>query len=80
MIMKDKVAVLTGGAQGLGEALALRLANEGCHVVIGEFDARKCGSGHPGSFTDHGDVCFSKPGGHGHIANAIGCGSSNDRP
>jgi sorbitol-6-phosphate 2-dehydrogenase len=38
MMMKDKVAVLTGGAQGLGEALALRLAKEGCHVVIGDMN------------------------------------------
>jgi len=38
MILNDKIAVLTGGAQGLGEALALRLANEGCHVVIGDMN------------------------------------------
>ena len=38
MMLKDKIAVLTGGAQGLGEALALRLANEGCHVVIGDMN------------------------------------------
>lgn len=37
-MLNDKVAVLTGGAQGLGEALALRLANEGCHVVIGDMN------------------------------------------
>ncbi len=38
MMLNDKVAVLTGGAQGLGEAIALRLANEGCHVVIGDMN------------------------------------------
>lgn len=37
-MLKDQVAVITGGAQGLGEALALRLANEGCHVVIGDMN------------------------------------------
>lgn len=31
---KDKVAVVTGGAAGLGQAFAVRLAQEGCHVVI----------------------------------------------
>ncbi len=38
MMLNKKVAVLTGGAQGLGEAIALRLANEGCHVVIGDMN------------------------------------------
>jgi sorbitol-6-phosphate 2-dehydrogenase len=38
MMLENKIAVLTGGAQGLGEALALRLASEGCHVVIGDMN------------------------------------------
>jgi len=38
MMLNDKVAVLTGGAQGLGEAIALRLAKEGCHVAIGDMN------------------------------------------
>jgi len=31
---KDKVAIKTGGAQGIGEAIARRLANEGAMVAI----------------------------------------------
>jgi sorbitol-6-phosphate 2-dehydrogenase len=38
MMLKDKIAVVTGGAQGLGEALCLRLAKEGCSVVIGDMN------------------------------------------
>ena len=38
MMLKDKIAVVTGAAQGLGEALCLRLANEGCDVVIGDMN------------------------------------------
>jgi len=38
MMLKDKVAVVTGGAQGLGESLCLRLAKEGCKVVIGDMN------------------------------------------
>ncbi|HNX53095.1 MAG TPA: SDR family oxidoreductase [Pontiellaceae bacterium] len=38
MMLNDKIAVVTGGAQGLGEALCLRLAKEGCHVVIGDMN------------------------------------------
>ena len=33
-ILKDQVAVITGAAQGLGEALAHRLSDEGCKVVV----------------------------------------------
>jgi sorbitol-6-phosphate 2-dehydrogenase len=36
MRLKDKVAVVTGGGQGLGEAIARRLAKEGAHVVVAD--------------------------------------------
>ena len=32
--LKDKVAVVTGGGQGIGRALTLRLAEEGCNVAV----------------------------------------------
>jgi NAD(P)-dependent dehydrogenase (short-subunit alcohol dehydrogenase family) len=34
----DRVAVVTGGASGIGRATARRLAAEGAHVVIGDLD------------------------------------------
>ena len=34
--LTDKVAVVTGGAAGIGEHLSRRLAAEGAHVVIGD--------------------------------------------
>jgi len=34
--LQDKVAIVTGAAQGLGEALAHRLGREGAHVVIAD--------------------------------------------
>jgi sorbitol-6-phosphate 2-dehydrogenase len=39
--LDGKVAIVTGAAQGLGEALAERLAREGAHVVIADIDAEK---------------------------------------
>lgn len=34
--LENKIAVVTGGAQGLGQAISQRLAREGCSVVIAD--------------------------------------------
>ena len=36
--LKDQVAIITGGAQGLGEALAHRLDAEGCKLVVADIN------------------------------------------
>jgi len=37
-VLEDKVALVTGGGQGLGEAISYRLAHEGCHVVVADLN------------------------------------------
>jgi len=42
--LRDKVAVVTGGATGIGLGIALRLAREGMRIVIGDIDAETLSS------------------------------------
>jgi meso-butanediol dehydrogenase/(S,S)-butanediol dehydrogenase/diacetyl reductase len=42
--LRDKVVIVTGGAQGLGEGIARRLAEEGVSVVIADINGAKAKS------------------------------------
>jgi sorbitol-6-phosphate 2-dehydrogenase len=37
-LLQDRIAIVTGGAQGLGAAVCLRLAQEGAHVVVADLN------------------------------------------
>ena len=37
-ILQDKIAIVTGGAQGLGAAICQRLAREGAHIVVADLN------------------------------------------
>ncbi len=41
MRLSNQSAIVTGAGQGLGESLALRLAQEGCDVLIADINAEK---------------------------------------
>lgn len=38
--LKDKVAVITGAASGIGKSLSARLADEGCHLALADIDSK----------------------------------------
>jgi len=43
MRLKDKVAAVTGGGQGIGRAIALALGREGANVVVADLDLEAAG-------------------------------------
>ena len=41
MLLADRVAIVTGGAKGMGSGIALKFAAEGCSVAIVDIDIQE---------------------------------------
>lgn len=42
MSLTEKIAIVTGGAQGIGQAIATGLAKDGANIVVADLDAGRC--------------------------------------
>lgn len=42
MLLKDKVAIVTGAKQGIGRGIALAMAKEGCKIIVSDLDQAGC--------------------------------------
>ena len=59
MLIQDRVAIITGAATGIGEAIARLFAAEGAHLYLVDRDQAGCravADSLPGAFAFHGDV------------------------
>ena len=43
-LLQDRIALVTGGAQGLGQAISERLAQEGAHVLVADINEASAGA------------------------------------
>lgn len=43
-MLKDKTVIVTGGAKGIGKAIALRFAKEGCNIVLNYHSSEPAGT------------------------------------
>ena len=52
MMLKDRVAVVTGAGRGIGREIALLMAKEGAKVVVNDFGGKEDGTGGSGAPAD----------------------------
>jgi glucose 1-dehydrogenase len=59
LALKNKIAIVTGGAKGIGHAIVRRFLDEGAKVVLADVD-EQAGSSAASELQDFGDVRFVK--------------------
>src|SRR5215217_5468108 len=59
--LEGKSAIVTGAAQGLGEAIARRLAQEGCSVLIADINGEKAEAAARGIAEETGKQVIGHP-------------------
>ena len=42
--LQERVAIITGGASGIGQATAVRFAEEGAHILVADLPAQSAGA------------------------------------
>src|SRR5262249_59920489 len=42
--LQERVAIITGGASGIGQATAVRFAEEGAHIIVADLPAQSVGA------------------------------------
>ncbi len=60
MLLKDKVAIVTGAATGIGLATAIRFAKEGARVVLADIDTHRGEQAVQHIISAHGQALFIK--------------------
>ena len=61
MNLQEKIAIVTGGGQGLGEAICQRLASEGCTVVVADINPSAAQQVATQLHNDSGQVTLALP-------------------
>ncbi len=63
MVLKDKVAVVTGAARGIGREIAILLARHGARVVVNDYGGSEAGTGTASAPADEVVAEITKAGG-----------------
>ena len=79
-MLKDKVAVVTGAARGIGREIALLMAKQGARVVVNDYGGAETGSGGRSAAGGRGGATRSKAPAGEAVANYDSVATHGRRP